>query len=109
MVYIDPPIITLNEGQSTQLFCSATGAGASDFVYQWFLNREPVDGQNTSILKIDAVSVYMTGDYTCSVKNRYEGIGRSQNKATLILNGNCIATHVNIHNFYPTNSARSIL
>ena len=63
------------------------GVGASDFIYQWFLNREPIDGQTTALLNISYVSLNKTGNYTCSVKSRYD-IGRSVHDATLILNGN---------------------
>ena len=81
---------SVNEGESVQFNCSATGVGASDFTYQWFLNREPVDGQSTSVLNIDVVLVNKTGDYTCSVWSPYGGIGRSKDRSTLILNGNYI-------------------
>ena len=77
----------MNKGKDAQFTCSATGVGSSDFIYQWFLNREPIDGQTTAFLSIDSVSVYETGDYTCSVKSPY-GIGQSENKGTLFLNGN---------------------
>ena len=90
---IDPPNIAVNEGESAQFYCSATGVGASKFTYHWFLNREPINGQSTSVYNIDAVSVYKTGDYTCSVQSPYGGIGRSE-KATLILNGIYIVKHL---------------
>lgn len=90
MVSIDPPNKTVNEGESAQFYCSATGVGASDFAYQWFRNREHIYGQSTPVLKIDAVSVDTTGDYTCFVQSPYGGIGRSEKAATLILNGNCV-------------------
>ena len=91
----------MDEGRSVKFNCSATGVGASNFTYQWFLNREPWtgDGQNTPVLNIDAVSVHTTGDYTCSVQSPYGGIGRSE-KATLILNGNCIAKHSHFLSYY---------
>ena len=99
---VRPPVVNIDlqnkttevkEGDSVNFFCSATGLGASTFTYQWFLNREPVDGQSTSLLVIDEVSVYTTGDYTCSVKSQYGGIGRS-GKATLILSGNYTAKYL---------------
>ena len=100
VVNIDPPSITVDKGESAQFNCLATGVGASDFTYQWFLNREPWpgDGQNTPVLNIDAVSVNTTGDYTCSVQSPYGGIGRSE-KATLILNSNCIAKYSQLSSY----------
>ena len=89
-VYIipQPPDLKVDQGKRADLTCSATGVGASEFVYYWFLNREPV-GQNSAILTIDPVSVDDTGNYTCYVESPYKAVGESK-PATLILNGNCI-------------------
>ena len=74
----------VSKGEHVNLFCSATGVGADDFVYQWFLNGLPVAGQDTSTLVIVAVSEDNTGDYKCFVRNQYNGIGHSE-VVTLIL------------------------
>ena len=87
VVNIEPENITVKEGDTVQFNCTATGVGESRFVYQWFLNREVVADENTSILIINADSVDKTGDYSCSVQNIYKDIGRSEKTATLLFSG----------------------
>ena len=77
--------VAVKNGERAEFICVATGLGFSDFKYQWFLNDVPVDGQVKSNLVIRSVSETNTGDYSCSVLNLYEGIGRSNVTATLIL------------------------
>ena len=77
MVTVVPTQIEVKKGGYAEFSCFATGVGADDFEYQWFLNKALIAEQNTSILVTDEVSEYNTGEYTCSVKNLYEGIGRS--------------------------------
>ena len=87
-----PPVVsitsekekTVSKGEHVNLLCSATGVGADDFVYQWFLNGLRVAGQDTSTLVIAAVTEDNTGDYKCFVMNQYNGIGQSE-VVTLIL------------------------
>ena len=85
--------ITVSKGKHVEIFCSATGVGADDFVYQWFLNGLPigVGGQDTSILIIDAVSEDDTGDYRCFVRNQYNGIGQSE--VVQLLLGKSLCSH----------------
>ena len=77
MVNIVPTQIEVQKGGYAEFNCSATGVGTDDFEYQWFLNKALVAGQNTSTLVTDEVSEYNAGEYTCSVRNIYGGIGRS--------------------------------
>ena len=76
--------VKVKKEESVEFMCLATGVGSNAFKYQWFLNNNPVPGQDTSNLVIKFVSEDNTGDYTCSVQNLFEGIGRSH-KITLIL------------------------
>ena len=76
MTIVPTQIETKKEGYA-EFNCSATGLGVDGFKYQWFLNKDLVAEQNTSILVIEEISEYNTGEYTCSVKNSYGGIGRS--------------------------------
>ena len=64
------------KGDGIEFVCSATGVGADDFIYQWFLNDLPV--ADKSILVISAVSEENSGDYKCFVRNQYNGIGQSE-------------------------------
>ena len=81
-----PPVVRIDSekelkvkvGKPVELFCSATGVGTEDFVYQWVLNGLPIMGQDTSTLVIHAVSEDNTGDYKCLVRNRYNAIGQSE-------------------------------
>ena len=77
--------IELREGERAEFICEATGVGANDFKYQWFLNKELVDGQDAQNYIVSFVSEDNTGDYTCSVLNPYELIGRSNNTITLVV------------------------
>ena len=77
--------IVVKEGEQAEFICLATGIGANNFKYQWFLNRNTVVGQDTQTLIISSVSEGDTGGYTCSVLNPYGGIGRSNNTAVLTL------------------------
>ena len=79
-----PTQVEAKKGENAEFNCSAIGVGVDDFKYQWFLNKAVVAGQNALSLVIDEVSENNTGDYTCSVKNSYGGIGRSE-VARLIL------------------------
>ena len=81
----------VKEGEHAEFNCTATGVGVNDFSYQWFLNNIPISSQDrfqSSTLVINSVSEKNTGDYTCSVRNPYGGIGRS-GIARLIL-GTCV-------------------
>ena len=77
--------VTVKKGERAEFICVATGVGRNNFKYQWFLNKDLVTGQGASTLVINSVSETNTGDYSCSVQNKYGGIGRSNNTATLIL------------------------
>ena len=77
--------VAVKRGERAEFICMATGLGFSDFKYQWFLNTIPVNGQANRNLVIGSVSETNTGDYSCSVLNPYEGIGRSNITVTLIL------------------------
>ena len=77
--------IELKEGERAEFICEATGVGANNFRYQWFLNKERVDGQDAQKYIVSSVTEDNAGDYTCSVQNRYEVIGRSNNIITLVL------------------------
>ena len=70
--------LQVRKGDHVEFICSATGVGADDFIYQWFLNDLPVAGEDTSILVINIVSENNTGDYKCFVRNQYSGIGESE-------------------------------
>ena len=70
--------LQVRKGDHVEFICSATGVGADDFIYQWFLNDLPVAGEDTSILVINVVSENNTGDYKCFVRNQYNGIGESE-------------------------------
>ena len=84
MVNIAPTEIKVRTEGSAEFLCSATGVGSNDFIYQWFLNTLPVADQETSTLVINIVTEDNTGDYTCSVRNSFGNIGRSE-VARLIL------------------------
>ena len=78
-------LVAVKKGERAEFICMATGLGFNDFKYQWFLNAIPVNGQANRNLVIRSVSETNTGDYTCSVLNPYDGIGRSNITVTLIL------------------------
>ena len=77
-VSIKPAEAQTTEGRSVEFFCTATGFGANDFTYQWFLNNLPVAGQAAPSLVINDVSEGNTGNYICFVSNTYGGIGQSE-------------------------------
>ena len=81
--------LEVKEGERVEMYCSATGVGTDNFIYQWFLNDLPVAGQDTSTLVIGAVSEDNTGDYQCFVRNQYDGIGQSE-VVKLVLGKNCL-------------------
>ena len=76
--------VKVRKGELAEFYCSATGVGADDFIYQWFLNDLPVAGKDASTFIISAVSEANTGDYKCFVRNQYNGIGQSE-VVTLVL------------------------
>ena len=76
--------VKVRKKEPVEFYCSATGVGADDFIYQWFLNDLPVAGQDASTLIINAVSEDNTGAYKCFVRNQYNGTGQSE-VVTLIL------------------------
>jgi len=78
VVTITPGEVKVNKGERTEFTCSATGVDASNFKYQWFLNKVLIINQNTSILVINNLTEDNTGDYTCSVSNSYGIIGNSK-------------------------------
>ena len=84
--------VTVEQGENAVFNCLATGVGALNFSYRWFLNNELVVDQDAQNLIISSVSEGNTGDYTCSVLNPYEAIGRSNNVATLIILGTYVHT-----------------
>ena len=79
----------VKQGERVEMYCSATGVGADNFVYQWFLNDLPVAGQDTPTLVIGDASEDNTGDYKCFVRNWYDGIGESE-VVKLVLGNNCL-------------------
>ena len=93
-----PPVVSvlpsgknqLTVGKRAEITCEATGVGILSFKYQWFLNNEPIAGQESQTLIVSSVSEESTGDYNCSVLNPYDVIGHSSNIFTLFL-GTCIA------------------
>ena len=88
-----PPVVSvmavgeteLKEGERAEFNCLATGVGADNFKYQWFLNNRLIGDEDAQTLVVDSVSEDNTGDYTCSVLNEYKAIGRSNNTITLVL------------------------
>jgi len=93
VVTITPGEVKVNKGEHAEFTCLATGVDASNFKYQWFLNKVLIISQNTSTLVINAVIEDNTGDYTCSVSNSYRGISNSKvarltlgNKYTVTIN-----------------------
>ena len=92
MVFIAPAgEVVIKKGACAEFNCLATGIGAANFKHQWFLNNEPIAHQDTRALIVTSVSAANTGNYTCSVLNRYEVMGQSNNTATLILGTSMIS------------------
>ena len=77
LVTILPELINASKGGSAEFSCTATGVGAADFEYQWFLNQRLISLQNTPTLIVNDITSADSGDYTCSVRNPYKGIGNS--------------------------------
>lgn len=86
MVSISPGLINGRKGGRAEFNCLATGVGEAEFEYQWFLNQRLIPDQSTSTLIINDVTYADSGDYTCSVRNPYKGIGHS-GVANLLISG----------------------
>ena len=76
-VSVTPAEVEVRKGDNVEFICSATGMGANNFTYQWFLNDLPVAVQAMPTLVINDVTESDTGDYVCFVRNPYGGIGQS--------------------------------
>ena len=76
-VSVTPAEVEVRKGDNVEFICSATGLGANNFTYQWFLNDLPVAVQAMPTLVINDVTESDTGDYVCFVRNPYGGIGQS--------------------------------
>ena len=76
-VSIIPAEVQVRKQESIEFFCSATGLGANNFIYQWFLNDLPVVAHVMPTLVINDVTEIDTGDYVCFVRNPFGGIGQS--------------------------------
>ena len=76
-VSIIPAEVQVRKRESIEFFCLATGLGANNFIYQWFLNDLPVVAHGMPTLVINDVTEIDTGDYVCFVRNPYGGIGQS--------------------------------
>ena len=73
-----PTNITVKEGEDVKFKCIATGLGANDFEYQWFINQRPAsEDRNTPVYTISSVSEEDVGNYTCKVHDRYGNFGQS--------------------------------
>ena len=92
MVNISPELINARKGGRAEFNCLATGVGATDFEYQWFVNQLLISDQNTSTLTINDVTYINSGDYTCSVRNPYKEIGHS-GVAKLFISGTYILAY----------------
>ena len=76
-VSVTPAEVEVRKGDNVQFICLATGLGANNFTYQWFLNDLPVAVQAMSTLVVNDITENDTGDYVCYVRNPYGGIGQS--------------------------------
>ena len=92
MVNISPELINASKGGRAEFNCLASGVGATDFEYQWFVNQLLISDQNTSTLTINDVTYVNSGNYTCSVRNPYKEIGHS-GVAKLFISGTYILTY----------------
>ncbi|XP_065905683.1 latrophilin-like protein LAT-2 isoform X2 [Dysidea avara] len=100
VVTISPLNITADRGKQVTFSCSATGIAANSFTYGWLLNGVPVSGEESSSL-VATASEDNTGDYQCTVRNKYGGFNQSS-VATLILNQFCYPVTVNYTGFNVT-------
>ena len=80
---IMPLSVNTIRGQRVTFSCSANGVGVSTFVYGWLLNGIPIDGETSPNLVVTTLEDN-TGNYQCTVRNTYNGFGRSP-VATLII------------------------
>jgi len=80
---ITPLSFNTSSEQRVTFSCSANGVGVGTFVYGWLLNGIPINGEATQTLTV-TTSEDITGNYQCTVRNVYNGYGRSP-VATLIL------------------------
>ncbi|XP_065906698.1 uncharacterized protein [Dysidea avara] len=84
---IMPLSVNATRGQRVTFSCSANGVGVGTFVYGWLLNGIPISGETSPNLIVTTLGDN-TGNYQCTVRNTYNGFGRSP-VATLILNQFC--------------------
>ena len=75
---------TVDEEEKTMFSCIASGVGSSSFTYQWYHNNNPITGADQQSLIITA-SLDNSGNYTCSVKNRYGNTSQSEAALLIIL------------------------
>ena len=75
---------TVDEGEKTTFSCIASGVGSSSFTYQWYHNNNPITGADQQSLNI-TTSLDNSGNYTCSVKNRYGNTSQSEAALLIIL------------------------
>ena len=69
-VHVMPMNRTVDKGEKTTFSCIASGVGNSSFTYQWYHNNNPITGEHQSILT-NTASLANSGNYACSVRNRY--------------------------------------
>ena len=85
--------VRVRKSERVEFVCSATGLGAGNFIYQWFLNGLPIADRDTSTLVIGTVSEDDTGDYKCFVRNQYNGTGQSE--VVILVLGKVLFTFLN--------------
>jgi len=76
MVTIKPLSVNASRGLRVTFSCSANGVGVGTFVYGWLLNGIPIDGETSPNL-IVKTSEDNAGNFQCTVRNKYNGFGRS--------------------------------
>jgi len=77
MVNITPLTANGDKGEHITFSCSATGLGASTFVYGWLLNGVPIRSETKQNIIVTA-SGDTAGDYQCTVRNDYGGFSISR-------------------------------